>query len=274
MKTKLPYLMLWLLGGLSFSVNTTGYGGITLQFTQRASGQASRWTRLDYTLDGQNWINNFWNNAGGLFPADSWQIFNIDFSAVVGAENNPNFQVRIVSIFSPLAFDESNQVNPYPADAAYMMADNGAVYYPNSSNNNNGAYTAMGSWRFDNVSFSGLLLPVWANLNLGQAMTSTYGTVSNSVPFTLNAGTWNAAISATPQPGFEISTQANTGFTTNALTNLANGAAIYVRTVYNKSAGDFNQTNCLVLNSNGAPSANVLTTTTNNNIALKPLSII
>jgi hypothetical protein len=260
--------------GLSFSVNTTGYGGITLQFTQRASGQASRWSRLDYTLDGQNWVNDFWNNAGGLFPADSWQIFNIDFSAVVGAENNPNFQVRIVSIFSPLAFDESNQVNPFAADAAYMMADNGAVYLPNSSNNNNGSYTAMGSWRFDNVSFSGLLLPVWANLNLGQAMTSTYGTVSNSVPFTLNAGTWNAAISATPQPGFEISTQANTGFTTNALTNLANGAAIYVRTVYNKSAGDFNQTNCLVLSSNGAPSANVLTTTANNNVAFKPLSIM
>lgn len=260
--------------GVRFLVNTTGYGGISLTFSQRASGPASRWARLDYSLDGGNtWVNNFWSNAGGLSPQDSWQIYSVNFSSIVGADNNPDFQVRIVSIFSPAAFDESNQIGPFSSNSAYMRADGGAVYSPNTSNNN-GSYSANGSWRFDNVSFSGLLLPVWANLNLGQAMTSTYGTVSNSVPFTLNAGTWNAAISATPQPGFEISTQANTGFTTNALTNLANGAAIYVRTVYNKSAGDFNQTNCLVLNSNGAPSANVLTTTTNNNIALKPLSII
>ena len=260
--------------GVGFLVNTSGYGGITLSFTQRASGPASRWARLDYSLDGLTWVNGFWNNAGGLFPQNSWQNFTVDFSSVVGAENNPNFQVRIVSIFSPAAFDESNQVGPYLANTAYMMADEGAVYEPNSSSFNNGAYTAMGSWRFDNVSFSGLLLPVWANLSLPQALSSTYGTVSNTVAFTLSAGNWSVPFSVSPQPGFEISTQATTGFGTAALTGLSNGTTIYVRTIFNKAAGSFNQTNCLILNSNGAPAAYVQTTSSNNSIAFKSLSII
>ncbi|MEY5000089.1 MAG: hypothetical protein RLZZ211_125 [Bacteroidota bacterium] len=258
--------------GLGMLVNTTGYGGITLQFTQRASGPASRWARLDYTLDGQNWVLNFWNNSGGLTPQDSWQTFNIDFSSVVGADNNPNFQVRIVSVFSPLAFDESVQISPYAANTAYMMSDNTAVYSPNSSNNG-GSYLATGSWRFDNIGFSGLLLPVWANLTLPQALSSTYGTVSNSATFTLSAGNWAVPISATPQQGFEISTQATSGYTTNTLTNLMSGTTLYVRTTYNKSAGSFNQSACMVLNSNGAPAATVLCSSTNNLVAQKPLSI-
>lgn len=52
--------------GIGYSVNTTGYGGISLSFSQRATGPASRWARLDYSLDGGlNWVNNFWVNAGG-----------------------------------------------------------------------------------------------------------------------------------------------------------------------------------------------------------------
>jgi hypothetical protein len=258
--------------GLGFTVNTAGYGGISLQFTQRASGPASRWARLDYTLDGQVWVENFWNNAGGLTPQDSWQTFNIDMSSIVGADNNPNFQVRIVSIFSPLAFDESVQINPYAANFAYMRSDEGAVYAPNSSNNA-GSYSATGSWRFDNISFSGLLLPVWANLTLPQALSSTYGSSSNSVAFTINAGAWSAPISATPQPGFEISTQATSGFTSGPLTNLSSGTSIYVRTLYNKPAGIFDQSACFVLNSNGAPTATVHCSSSNNVVSPKPLSI-
>ncbi len=260
--------------GVGFIVNTTGYGGISVTFSQRSSGTASRWARLDYSLDGgTNWVNNFWVNAGGLSPHDSWQNYTIDFSSVIGADNNPDFQVRIVSIFSPSAFDESNQIGPFSSNSAYMRADGGAVYSPNNSNNN-GSYSATGSWRFDNVSFSGLLLPVWANLSLPQALSTTYGTVSNTVSYTINAGSWTAPISVSPQAGFEISTQATTGFGSASLTGLANGTTIYIRTIYNKPSGTFNQNSCLILSSSGAPSATVLTTSANNLVALQNLQII
>ncbi len=260
--------------GVGFLVSTVGYGGISLTFSQRATGPASRWARLDYSLDaGNTWVNNFWSNSGGLSPHDSWQNYIVNFSSVVGADNNPDFQVRIVSIFSPAAFDESNQASPFSSNSAYMRADDGAVYSPNSSNNH-GSYSASGSWRFDNVSFSGLLLPVWANLSLPQALSSTYGTVSNTVSYTINAGTWNALISVSPQAGFEISTQATTGFGSTSLTGLANGTIIYIRTIYNKSSGAFNQNACLLLSSSGAPSATVLTSSSNNLVALQNLQII
>lgn len=154
-----------------------------------------------------------------------------------------------------------------------MRADDGAVYSPNSSNNH-GSYSATGTWRFDNVSFSGLLLPVWANLSLPQALSTTYGTVSNTVSYTINAGSWNAPISVSPQAGFEISTQPTSGFSSSTLDNILNGATIYVRTIYNKPSGTFNQNACLLLSSSGAPSATVLTSSSNNLVALQNLQII
>lgn len=89
--------------GVGFLVNTTGYGSISLTFSQRATGPASRWARLDYSLDaGLNWVNNFWVNAGGLSPQDSWQSYTVDFSSVIGADNNPDFRGESFPFLAPL----------------------------------------------------------------------------------------------------------------------------------------------------------------------------
>ena len=42
--------------GVRFSIDTTGFQDIVLSFDQRNSATASAWTALQYTLDGENWI--------------------------------------------------------------------------------------------------------------------------------------------------------------------------------------------------------------------------
>lgn len=259
--------------GIELSVNTTGYSAVVLNFSQRAANQASRWAQIDYSTDGSTWHTGFWINSGSLSPDGQWQDYSINFGSVSTAENNPNFRVRIVSIFSPYAFDQSNQTAAYAAHTAYMIAQNTAVYSPSISSNNTN-YSTNGSWRFDNVSFSGLLLPVWANTQLASPMASVYGTSSSAVAYTLGLVNSTAVINVAPNAGFEVSTQATTGFTTNSLTNLANGTTIYVRTVYNKTVGSFNASTCLTLSSLAVAAATVHCSASNNVVTQKPLSIM
>jgi len=149
--------------GVQFLVSTNspsgGFGDIRVTFEHRASGTASRWAQVDYTLDGgSTWVSGFWNNNGGLSPHDTFYSFTVDFSSITGANNNAGFGFRIVSIFSPLAFDQSSSLGPYQANAAYMRANSGAVYSPNTSNAS-GDYGVSGTWRFDNVTINGTAIP-------------------------------------------------------------------------------------------------------------------
>lgn len=145
--------------GVSFYVDTTGYQDITLSFFHRASGTASRWAQVDYTTDGgATWVTAHWNNSGILSPHDTYYSNNVSFIGVSGADNNANFGIRIVSIFSPIAFDQNNTLAPFDADTAYMRANAGAVYSPTNSTAA-GDYGTTGTWRFDNVTFNGNLVP-------------------------------------------------------------------------------------------------------------------
>jgi hypothetical protein len=259
--------------GVGFNVSTLGYTNIQVNFEQRASGPASRWTQLDYSIDGgTNWVLAYWNNNGAILPKDSWVAFSVDFTNVLGVENNANFKVRIVSVFCPSAFDESTSTTPFTGNSAYMMTESSAVYSPSTSTNNN-TYSATGTWRFDNVSIKGYSIPVINAQVLTSAMTAEYGTNSNALPVTISATNLIATISATPEFGFELSTNSSTGFSTSPLTGLTNGSVIYVRTVLNKSVGTFNSTSCISLQSNWAATKNITTKSSGNQITQKALQI-
>jgi hypothetical protein len=145
--------------GVEFLVSTAGVTDpISVSFDHRASGTASRWARLDYTLDGGgSWVNGFWNNNGGLSPHDNFYPFSVDFSSVAAASNNTDFGFRIVSIFSPLAFNQNASLS-YAADAAYMRA-NAQALYPPDAGIGTGNYGTSGTWRFDNVTVSAVPEP-------------------------------------------------------------------------------------------------------------------
>lgn len=140
--------------GVLFLTSTVGFEDISVSLDHRASGTASRWARFEYTTDGGTSWTAHSNNAGGLSPHDTFYSFNIDLSSLTSVDNNPNFGFRVVSIFSPQAFDQNNSLAPFGANAAYMRANAGAVYSPSSSSAT-GDYGATGTWRFDNVTING-----------------------------------------------------------------------------------------------------------------------
>jgi len=164
--------------GVQFLVSSAGYENLTFSFDHRASGTASRWAQVDYTVDGGGtWTTGFWNNNGGLSPHDAFYSFSVDFSSVTAARNNPDFGVRVVSIFSPQAFNQNTTLS-YGANEAYMRA-NAQATFDGTPGVGTGNYATTGTWRFDNVTFSGTAIP--ATFPTVSSPTSTLVTARSAV---------------------------------------------------------------------------------------------
>lgn len=141
--------------GIECALSTVGYQHIRFRFNHRASGTASRYALIDYSIDaGQNWISGYWSNGGMLSPSDNFAAFTVDFSNVLGANNNPDFRVRIVSVFSPCDFVENSSNTVIPANTAYMRANTAAQCAPHTTTSG-GSYAPTGTWRFDDIAFVG-----------------------------------------------------------------------------------------------------------------------
>lgn len=97
--------------GAQFRVNTSGYSNIRVIWDQENSATASRYWRVQYTLNGTDWLDHDTvitaNSLGSPDPDTStptWQLgLATDFSAVAGANNNPSFGFRFVSEFESTA---------------------------------------------------------------------------------------------------------------------------------------------------------------------------
>jgi hypothetical protein len=141
--------------GAEFMVSTAGYENIMINYFHRASGTASRWAQFEYTTDGGNdWVV-IGNNDGGLSPHDTFYEFNIDLSDIAAVNDNPGFGFRVVSIFSPFAFDQNESLS-YGPNEAYQRAN--AQSGPPGTGQGTGNYGSAGTWRFDDVAFWGSLL--------------------------------------------------------------------------------------------------------------------
>jgi len=198
--------------GAQFLVSTVGYQGIKITYDQRMSNTAARTERIQYTLDGVSWINfdvdptnstiscnGSYDNGRfdrgttvGLNMSDSWSRKTVDFTSIVGANNNPNFGVRIVAAH-------------FESTGEFRQA------------NNSTAIATAGTWRFDNVRFTAAP----ANVSIVSA--------NNFVIYNEDAGTIQVPITVTnanPSPitltfGLAIYATASAGddFTwTNTLT--------------------------------------------------------
>jgi hypothetical protein len=138
--------------GAEFDASTAGYDGIHIYFDVNTTAQAEANLQLEYTVNGTTWNNAVIAYSGGSatiknnsssvntvigtyiqFTASAWiNGITADLSGISGANNNPNFGIRLV-------------------DASTGVDDiNGAgTAYNNTS----------GNWRFDNVIISGTVVP-------------------------------------------------------------------------------------------------------------------
>ncbi|MBV8732178.1 MAG: hypothetical protein JO336_20410, partial [Acidobacteriia bacterium] len=128
--------------GVQFSVDTTGYHHIVVEYDWYTTAQGVRDLQAQYTADGTTWVNvgsvEVAPAGGGYYP----QI-TIDFQAlgITSVENNSHFAVRFVSVYDR----SSNAPMPYTYTAATLGSNGSPVPINNTS----------GNWRFDEISVLG-----------------------------------------------------------------------------------------------------------------------
>ena len=115
--------------------------------------------------------------------------------------------------------------------------------------------------------------PTLNPVTLTSALSSTYGTASAGVSFTVNGSNLTTEnITATAQTGYEVSTTLGTGY--GASVSVAAGTTVYVRFTSTMSAGDKNNATAVVLSGGGSSSnANVTTSSSGNTVAPKTLTV-
>lgn len=254
--------------GVQFMVSTVGFQNIIFEYDHRFSGTATRTSRIQYTLNGSTWINfdvtpsNFTSlcaDRGGIDNeridvtspvgsnvTDSWGRRKINFSAIIGANNNPNFGVRVV---------------------AAHYSNTGEFRQANNVNN----IASAGTWRFDNVTFSGEVFsggPVDPTPSLSTSTNSLSGFTyveedgpSASQSLTISAENLTPVsgnVSVNASANFEVSSD-NSNFSQSILIAYTDGelesTTVYVRLVSGLSADTFSGS--LTISAADASDANV-----------------
>jgi hypothetical protein len=143
--------------GAQFLVDTTGFHYIVMQFDWYTTNQGVRDLQVLYTADGSTWtpVGPIQVSAGG---SDFNNQITINFHAlgITSVENNPNFGVRLVSVYDPdylgspaYSIPGGGNVCSSTATGTYTAASLASNNRPVVYNNNSG------SWRFDEVNFLG-----------------------------------------------------------------------------------------------------------------------
>ncbi|MCK9329182.1 MAG: chitobiase/beta-hexosaminidase C-terminal domain-containing protein [Candidatus Cloacimonetes bacterium] len=130
--------------GIQVNVSTTGLSNIQINWDHKHSNTAANRIRLQFTVNGSNWINfeateqNASNTTGGeaigfdnglfITTNDGWYVRTADFTGIEGIDDNPNFAIRFVTAFS----------------------SGSSSYQPS---NPTGTYGTGGTVRFDNLTF-------------------------------------------------------------------------------------------------------------------------
>ena len=141
--------------GIRFNVSTVGFSGISGSFDLRTSNTSSRWYQIRYTNDGSSFINLGGPSrlgASGLSVGDAWSNnITFDLSSISSVNNNSQFGLEVVSVFSPVAFTENSSGTNFAGNSAYESARN-------SASGPQSAYGG-GTWRFDMVTVTAVPEP-------------------------------------------------------------------------------------------------------------------
>jgi PKD repeat protein len=118
--------------GARFDASTAGYGDIAICWDQRNAGQASRYFRLQYTVNGADFVDA--PTAAAFTAPNVFQSNFVSLAAVPLAADNPSFGFRVVAEFEASAVGTVN---------SNYVATGG------------GSYVSSGNVRFDMVTVSG-----------------------------------------------------------------------------------------------------------------------
>src|SRR4051812_1390614 len=122
--------------GVQFNLSTVGYSNIVIRWDQRTTSTASRYFRLQYSTNGNDFEDY---SAACVSQLDSvYEAQTNSLAAIAAVNNNPNFAFRIVAEWESTALNSASN--------AYVTL--GGSYLPNSA-----------TVRFDYVTIIGTPLP-------------------------------------------------------------------------------------------------------------------
>ena len=129
--------------GLWMEANTLGMDSVWLSGALRGSSTSSRWWQIQASVDsGATWFVA-WQPDSGWGPFDVFVPF---VAPLAGAAGHSSVWLRLVSVFSPVAF--SHFGGSFGPNEAYQ----GMREQPTTSSQN---YSTAGTWRWDNIRLNG-----------------------------------------------------------------------------------------------------------------------
>lgn len=236
--------------GIELSISTEGFENLEFAFSSRTSGTASRWAEIEYSInEGTDWIL-IGNNNGGLTPDGEYYDFDFDLTACSACNDNSDFKLRVVSIFSPIDFNPEEPNVNYTANTAYHRSriSGGSEYAPG------------GNWRFRDVVLSGEPIAPFISVdeNTLDGFFQILPNLSNALSFNVEGFNLTDNITIDAPTGFEISLNENVGFTNQLILNenvgLVSETEIFVR-LNQSTIGDF--VGSILLSSSNATDATV-----------------
>lgn len=150
--------------GAQFNVSTVGYQNISLRWDQKLSNAASKYTRLQYSTNGIDFVD--FNLITISNTTTAFESKTNDLSGLAGVGNNANFAFRIVSEF------ESTAINT--ANANYITSTGSS-------------YATGGTIRFDMMTISGTPIPSATLPSITSQPQSQASVVGNNVTFSVSA---------------------------------------------------------------------------------------
>lgn len=151
------------LNGVQFNVSTVGAQNITVSYDSRVSATASDYERLQYTIDGINWID-YPSSSSFSGLGTTYVPYTNNLTGFPGAANNPNFGIRIVTEF------QSTATYGVSANANYLGTAN--------------TYGTTGTVTYDLVTVYGDAITTTYNPPTISSFPNT--NTSDNVPITLN----------------------------------------------------------------------------------------
>lgn len=101
-------------GALQFNIPTTGYQNIVVKFSTRRSGQGAGTQTWSYSTDGTTFVPYQTVNPQDANP----QLVTLDFSAVPGASDNPNFKLKVEFTATGGGTGGNNRFDNFTVDAS------------------------------------------------------------------------------------------------------------------------------------------------------------
>lgn len=103
-------------GNIQFHLPTTGYNNVVVKFATRRSGSGAGTQNWSYSTDGTTFIPYQTVNPQDANP----QLITLDFSAVAGASNNPNFKLKVEFAATGGGSGGNNRFDNFTLDATLI----------------------------------------------------------------------------------------------------------------------------------------------------------